>query len=343
MEWPPQWVGEKYCVLYGRKGRGPYTFRDVKTITGLTRSAALKLIYDMDNRGLLISRRSELDRRKAEYYLISPEDLIYAGAIKYSVENPTPINKIKEAGKKVPYLLTGTTAAVYHHRYTQPAFIDIKVRVEDFEKWYALLRESDTFVIMFEETEGVTWKEKRRYKKLVRLLPKLTDEEFESRLEHEGLNIDPPETLIVDFLRKQDQPSITQALAILLVKFRELKWKRLLETARKTGTSRSLGFLLEVMNTVAGRELISKRLIKRLQPEKVDTFQTFPEDKALLSDVHQLESKISDPLISEEKKQKAKRDLQYYRTYEETGRKWGILSILPPHIIKKVLEDLAGS
>jgi len=314
MQWIPNWLAEKYSLLYLRKGVEAFDFEEAKKIFKLEDKRVVSIILtQLRNRGFLISWRNSIDPRRKSFKLISPENVAFAFGVQNLTKEKSLFAKIQAASKHLNYVIGGAYASFKHHHYSTPGKVDIHVTKEDLEKWVALLTDKGTAISIDAIPSEKTRKEN------VHVHSDLTNDVLKESTIIGGIRYLTPEILVIEGLKSEDQFRVTDALAILITKRDELDYDRLLKLAEREGVTRKLGCVLEMINYEAGREVFLTRQIAEIQ-ERTDT-------SYLISFPKKIETS---PFAEEEKEH-----------YMEIGKRWNMKIYLSKAFISKIVTDLA--
>ena len=314
MRWIPNWLAKRYSLLYLNRGDLAFDFEEAKRIFNLEDKRVVSaIVSQLRNRGVLVSWRDPVDPRRKFFKLIPPESLVIAFGIQNSTKDKTLFAKLRAASKHHDYVVGGAYAAFQHHHYSTPGKINIHVEKKDLETWVALLTDKPTAIaidaIPTEKTGTRT----------VHLHSNLTNELRNESTVINGIRYRTPEPLVIEGLKREDQLSLTDAIAILITKGNDLNSEKTLRLAEREGATRKLGCLLEIINYEAEREIFPKREIEEIETRTNTSYPlAFPE---------QAETK---PFAEEEKAH-----------YREIGKKWNMKIHLNKAFISKIVTDLA--
>lgn len=332
----PRWLSTRYSVLYVNKDENPIRFEEVKKILNLNDTSTLKTLSELAKSGALITKRDPLDERQKIYKLISPEDFHFAEGVQASLHDKASLQeKIRHMGKHLAYLITGDYAVLLHTKYVYPATIDIKVKNEEYTKWYTYLRDSQTHVAL----EPAYMKQVKKYRNVVNLTNGLTEREFREKSEVDGLFVEPLERLILGMVKRQNETSLSNAMASAVVGKTKINWKKLAKKSREANLNRQIGCLLEILNVEAKRNIFPQSLLEMFTPKEKQPKTIFSTH--YIAKVHELQTKTRDMFTSESEKQTAMKELtRLTSTYKTLEEKWSLEIILPTHVPKKIVQDL---
>jgi hypothetical protein len=341
----PEWLKKNYNALWGRYGNEMFAFDDVKKELGSGRSMTIKTLWELEKRGFINKERSEVDYRARNYRLISPEDIafvvgLYSLAEEEKTRGQTLTDKFVFIGEKLPYAITGSLAAYHYHHYMNPQkVVEVKVEPQDDGKWIAFLTDEGTRVFL----GGVI--ETRKVKNYVRLMRSSRPIEAIREITGQGYYIEKPEFLVIELLERQTQTSIIEAAAVIALNESRIVWSGpngVVNLARSSGVSRRLGFLLDAMNLEAERAVIRQGVLKDVKEDVAGrSSEVFPRDEVFLSQFRELRNKLAHrSLLTDKEIGELERAKARFEGYRELSEKWGIQSILPRGVIRKVLDDL---
>jgi len=332
----PRWLSTRYSLLYVNKDENLIRFEEVKKILNLNDTSTLKTLSELAKSGALITKRDPLDERQKIYKLISPEDFHFAQGVQASLHDKASLlEKIKHMGKHRAYIITGDYAVLLHTKYVYPATIDIKVKNEDYAKWYAYLRDPQTHVAL----EPAYVKQVKKYRNVVNLTNGLTEEEFREKSEVDGLFVETIERLILHMVKDQNETSLSNAMASAVVGKNKINWEKLAKKSTEADLNRQIGCFLEILNIEAKRNIFPQSLLEMFTPKEKQSKTVFSTH--YLARVKELETKTTDMFISESEKQIAMKELTHLTsTYKKLEKKWNLEIILPTHVPKKIVQDL---
>lgn len=320
---PPKWLWENYCCLWHKKGKGVFEFKEALAILKISQNMLLKTLSELEKNGLLVKWRSEYEHRIKKYQLIAKDaiELIENYTLKERREKSqlTLTEKLRLI-TQMKYLITGSTAAYYFHKYIfPPPVFELKVLNEDLDKWFFFLTDKNTKVYGWTEKQNIEIPSTEKHKFIVRLSKWLSDPEYERKEENGGLFYQSKEDLIFDLIKKRTQLSLTEAIAIFITN--KINWKRLELVFKERGKlHRELGALLDI---ISNKKLVPEHFIKKLKKQiKGESPKLFPTD-----------------IVSEERYEE-KLNRHEKIDYEELSKKWKLPIVLPQEAVKKVFEDL---
>ena len=341
----PEWLKKYYNMLWMKYENQAFRFKDVTKELGVSRAMTIKVLWELEQRGFINKERSETDYRARVYRLISPEDIsfvtgLYSLVEREKLEKRSVIEKLIFINEKLTYVITGSYAAYYYHRYIIPAKIfELKVDAQDEGKWIAFLTDEKTRVFIGDiiETSKIS-----NYVKL--LHPTMPIDLVKAKTE-EGYYIEKPEFLLTELLGRQTQISIIEVIAIIVQKKNELRWygdEGIINLAKNFGFSRKLGYLLDAVNFETHQPLIKMEIIQEIKEDVVGkSGEIFPKDEIVMSRFYELRNKlVHKALLTIEEIEELERVKEKFEGYKSLNEKWGLLGILPREVIRKVLEDL---
>lgn len=341
----PEWLKQKYKMLWDRLGKEAFILDDTISLLNISESMAVKTLWQLENRGFVHKTRNELDYRVKEYRLIPPEDVSFVIGL-YSLIEKDEFRKlaIKDKliliGDKILYAVTGSHAAYqYHHYVNPPGVYELKIRPIDEGKWIAFLTDKYTRVYL---NEALETKPVKHYIKLVPTEIDITDIRHRT---DSGYYIEKIEPLLIELLLRETQTSIIEAAAMIIQNASDINWlgeKGIVPLAIESNATRRLGFLLDVINYESNLNIVNEEVISVIKDTVKGRSTTFfPNDNVLLSRYNELKEKTTHrSMITDEEYSKHKKALERYEGYLELGERWGLRSILPRDVIKKVLADL---
>jgi hypothetical protein len=259
-----------------------------------------------------------VDRKKARQALEHFDISIQQVHETFGSRGRTMLDRLQAVGENPKYLLAGAQAAYrYHHWRVPPSgHFELLVSPDDFETWYAYLRDRRTYV-------GQIWptgRERERFAEAVLLFPALTEALWEERVVQDGLVLLSPTNLVFRLLEAGMETDVAEATAIIVQRREEWDWGVLSRTISSRRFPRQMGCLFEVINHEAQREIVPRWVIDRLASQVRDTVGetrfVFP----------QATEDVPSSKVSEE--------------YTAIGRRWGLELRLSAHVVAKVLDDL---
>ena len=340
----PEWLKNNYNRLWIRYGNQAFTFKDALKELGVSKAMTVKTFWELEQRGFVSKERSEVDYRKRVYRLISPDDVSFAIGLyslveKKKMDRQDVFEKLVLINDRLLYALTGSYAAYYYTHYMIPAkTFEIKIDTHDEGKWIAFLTDARTRVFIGDvmETKNVdNYVKLLHATKLIILIRTKTEE---------GYYIEKPEFLLIELLERQSQTSVIDAIAIILRKKNNLQWyssNGVIHLAKNIGLSRKFGFLLDAINFEARESLIETKIIQEIKKDVVGkSDETFPKDEVFLLRFQDLRNKLMhQALLTENEVKKLESLKERFEGYKTLSEKWGIQSLLPRYVVRKVLED----
>lgn len=343
IKWMPWWLTTNYFKLWAVKEKGNFGFEEALKILNISKEMLAKTLSELEKRGFIIKERGEIDYRSRVYRLVSPFDITFVQILEATAAKEVPslllTDKLKIAGEKLPYLLTGSYAASYYHRYMNPPkTIEVKVASEDVGKWIAFLTDRKIAVFLDKVYES------QKYNVTVKLIPTLKDEDIkDTNKTTEGLNVESLESSIVTMIEKGTSVSITEAAAEILVNLNRIKWSKLIKLGKDKGILRQLGCLLEIINYEAEKEIINSTIIKEMANKvKGATNTIFPEDMRILTRMEEIRNKLRTlgSMMTEDEKRKLITQIEKFQTYPELSKKWRLPVVLSKEMVRKIFDDL---
>lgn len=341
----PEWLKKYYNVLWRRYKNEAFTFGNVKKELGVSRSMAIKTLWELEQRGFVNKERSAVDYRARTYRLISPEDIsfvigLYSLIEKEKLRKQTLTEKLVFIDEKLPYAITGSHAAYhYHHYMNPPRVVEIKIGSQDEGKWIAFLTDERTRVFLGNVIET------RKVSNYVKLMHSARPIKTVRKRTKQGYYIEKPEFLIIELLERQTQVSIAEAVAIIALNKTRMVWSGpngVVNLAKNSGISRRLGFLLDAMNFEAQKPVIKPEIVENIKRDVAGkSNEIFPSDEVFLSRFRELRNKlVHRALLTKKEIEELERAKKRFEGYKELSEKWGIQVILPRQSVRKVLEDL---
>ena len=299
MEWLPEWLAHRYAQLYYQCGLKPFEFETARQILGYNKRETDRTLREFQDRGFLYKARLPTDLRRRQYYLVDPGHAVRALGVGLNCESTE--DKLRAASRDYPYVVNGAAAAYKYHGYMTPAKTDIRIRKEDLGFWIALLKEKGIQIAIDDILA-----EKRG--QVIHLHTNLTEETFARAVQIDGIYYTSAEDLVLDFFRYPTDTSLLDALAIMLTHTEDLDWDLL----AKSDVTQELGFAMEVLNKESGKEVFSKKLIKKFAEREV-VHKRFATSAELLD-------------LPEE--------------YHDLAKNWNLEVNIPPRVFQKAALDL---
>ena len=344
----PDWLKKNYNNLWKKYGKEVFTTENVVDSLNISNNMATKTLWQLENNGFVYKTRSELDYRNKIFRLISPEDVSYVIGLyslmdKEEYRRMTLEDKLIFLNEKIPYALTGSKAAYWYHRYVNPPNVyEIKIRSEDEGKWIAFLTDGHTRVYLNEilETKSTIY-----YIKLIH-----STKEFDDIIQKSdsGYYIEKIEFLLIELLMRETQTSIIEVVAMIIQNSKDINWfgeKGVIKLAVESSFIRELGFILDAINYESDSPIIKEEIISTIESKvKGKSNILFPKDAVLLNRYTELKNKIThQSLITEREMINCKKIQIRFEGYSELSDKWGLQSVLPREVIRKILTDLGVS
>ncbi len=301
MVWLPEWAAKSYVKLYYRFRDRPFDFAGAQELLGYGKAKTARTLQEIENSGLLHRGRLSTDLRRRIYRLISLEQFALAFAL--SQESEGIEDKLKAASKDFQCVVNGAAAAYKYHGYMTPAKTDIRIHKRDLGFWIALLKEKGIQIAV----DDILAEKRGR---VIHLHTNLTEETFARAVQIDGIYYTSAEDLVLDFFRHPTDTSLLDALAILLACAADLDWDLL----AKSDVTQELGFAMEVVNKEAGKEVFSKKPIKKFAERKV---------------VHKRFSTSAELLDLPEE-------------YHDLAKNWNLEVNIPPRVFQKATSDLVS-
>jgi len=302
MKWLPEWLARHYAQLYQSFQTGPFGVESAQEALRFNDSDKMAVVLArLENRGFLYKARVPSHLRKKRYHLVPPEQAVIAFAL--SQESAGIENRLRAASKDFQYVVTGAAAAYKYHGYMTPAKTDIRIHKEDLGFWIALLKEEGIQLAVDDILA-----EKRG--QVIHLHTNLTKETFARAVQIDGIYYTSPEDLVLDFFRHPTDTSLLDAMAITLTCAEDLDWDLL----AKSDVTQEVGFTMEVLNKEAGKEVFSKKLVKKFA-EREGVHKRFSITPELLD-------------LPEE--------------YHDLGKNWNLEVNIPPRVFQKAALDLVS-
>jgi hypothetical protein len=308
MIWIPPWLAKAYARIYSAKKTGTFDFSEAGEILGIKDERPLaKTVAKLKMLGYLITRRDPIDPRRKLFRLIDPESIVLAMAIQLGAKTDDVVGKLGAASGSLDYYLNGAYAAHQYHHYSAPGKIDISVKAEQLAAWIALLS-GRGIALSIDDIPA-----ERPAENNIHLRSDFDEKLSEHVMVIDGVKYLSPEILVVQGIVRGN-PSIEDALAILVVQRSKLHWKRLAELSEAYSVTRFLGSMLDVLNFESRKPLFEKNLIGRmLKKSNLDARLDFP---------------VSTRAQPTEK------------LYESISSKWNLRLHLTHAVVSKILTDL---
>lgn len=301
MDWLPTWLAQRYARLYHRFAENPFDLGAAKEVLAHDKFAIRDILRHLEKRAFLYRARMPSDLRRKIYHLIPPEQAVIAFAL--SQGSKSTENKLRAASKDFQYVVNGAAAAYNYHGYMTPAKTDIRIRKEDLGFWIALLKEKGMQIAVDDILA-----EKRG--QVIHLHTNLTEETFARAVQVDDIYYTSAEDLVLDSFRHPNDTSLLDAMAIMLTRSEDLDWGLL----AKSDVAQELGFAMEILNREAGKEVFSKKLIKKFAEREV-VHKRFSISAALLD-------------LPEE--------------YHDLAKNWNLEVNIPPRVFQKAASDLVS-
>ena len=344
----PDWLKKNYNNLWKKYEKEVFTTENVAYSLNISEDMATKTLWQLENKGFVHKTRSQLDYRNKLYRLISPDDVSYVIGLYSLIDKEefrrfTLEDKLILANEKIHYALTGSKAAYHYHRYVNPPKIyELKIRPKDEGKWIAFLTDRYTRVYLNDILET---KSAKNYIKLIH-----SPIEFEDIIQktNSGYYIEKIEYLIIELLMRETQTSIIEVVAMIIQNSGHINWDRekgVIKLAIESSITRELGFLLEAINYESNSPIIDERIISTIENMTGgNTNIIFPKDVALLNRYNEVRNKLAhQSLLSEKEIMDYQKIRKRFEGYSTLSNKWGLQSVLPREVIRKVLTDLGVS
>ncbi|RMD59142.1 HD domain-containing protein [Candidatus Parcubacteria bacterium] len=236
----------------------------------------------------------------------------------FGARGRTVVDKLQAVEDKMRYLIVGHRAAYQYHQWRTPSPGEYELLIfqDDFDTWYAYLRDSHTFV----NDRPPQGSERERYTEFVILVSGLSGDLWERRELMHSVAYIAPSDLIFRLVADQSEAAIGEALAIIVARRHDWNWDALLKEIRNRRMVRQMGCLFEILNLEASRPIVPEGAISSLFSLVHDTVG---------------EAVYTFPLQADERSpQNTPED------YTTIGLRWGLNLLLPRHLVAKVLEDL---
>jgi len=308
MIWIPPWLAKAYARIYSAKKTGTFDFSEAAEILGIKDERPLaKTVAKLKNFGYLITRRDPIDPRRKLFRLIDPESIVLAMAIQSGAKTDDVAGKLRAASGSLDYYLNGAYAAYEYHRYSAPGRIDISVKAEQLAAWIALLSGRGS-ALSIDDIPA-----ERPAENNIHLRSDFDEKLLEHVIVIDGIKYLSPEILVVQGIVRGN-PSIEDALAMLVVQRRKLHWRKLAELSEAYSATRFLGSMLDVLNFESRKPLFEKNLIDRMLKKS------------------NLEARLDFPA--------GMRAQPTEKLYEPISSKWNLRLHLTHALVSKILTDL---
>lgn len=304
MKWLAPYLADAYTKLYRQHKTEQFGFDIARSVINKSIKSITKILNELEDRGFLISKRDEVDKRKRLYRLIPFEKAMSVYGREAGLNDP--MEKLKKAD--MPYLLTGSHASYLYTKYAKPAKIEISVFKKDVESWIAYLKSRDIAIAVDDmPAEG---------RKIIHIFTDLTKERLQDKAKQDDLSIEQTERLVILLLKRKDSFSLSDVYSLLLTQ--KISWSKLIKLAKENNLMEELGILLEILNSEAKRNMFGRQLINRIQRQSQKPKKEF-HVKPLKEDLFAVKQEIP---------------------YQDMGKKWNINVFIPKALITKIIEDL---
>jgi hypothetical protein len=308
MIWVPPWLAKAYARIYSTKRTETFDFSEAAEILGIKDERPLaKTVAKLKGFGYLTTRRDPIDPRRKMFRLVDPQSIVLAMAIQSRAKTNDVTEKLREASSTLDYYVNGAYAAYQYHHYSAAASMDISVRPDQLFTWIALVSEPK-LALSINDIPA-----ERPAETNVHLRSEFDEKLSEHITVIDGIRFLSPEILIILGITREN-PTLEDALAILVVHRTKLDWKKLLKLAEAYSATRYLGCILEVLNSESQKPLFEKSLIAKLHRQSnLDARLDFPASM---------------------KSQRTE------RLYEDISSKWNLRLHLTHALVSKILTDL---
>ena len=244
--------------------------------------------------------------------------------------------RLRALGGRVPYCLTGQTAAYRYSnwRYTPEKLFEIAVSISEARKVYSYLKNPRTYVA----DSLATSRDFEGYDEIVVLHPRSDVAALPVR-EIDGLRVLAPEALLIEMIEASEEIFISDAVALLAALRGALEWRLITEQLELRKLIRPGGGLFEVINAEAGSEVVPASFIQELFAKVSVTLDEKPYPFPLNA-----------PAVTSTGKTHRKAKLLPTTPVAERqavspqvmaiAARWGMEWRLPDQAIRKVLADL---
>ena len=267
---------------------------------------ASKLLNLIEDNEFSISFKAEHDQRVKIYRLLAPEKVSNARAvfaISHKRKGFSDTNILKEAHDSVKWdyaYIKNSAVDFWTNNYRSVDVEHISVFKEDVDGWIALLKLFKYSVVV----DGVVVFEKGRTFYLhsnLDLIKNQTENHYQM-----------PHYTIIDCLKSD----FNSALAVLVIQKNRIKWNELIKLAESNGLINILGFVLDVINKQAKKQVFLKNTIPKIEKKKKDDYE-----------------------IIEGIETKQGKEYWIDVEYKELQEKWHV-KCYQPDAIRKIVEDL---
>lgn len=306
MKWIPSWLAKAYVSIYIEKDTNEFDFEEAKSILKINRIMLSKRLWQLEEAGFVVSKRDSIDKRKRYYRLIEPNDVIFSYGIRVLSTSENVMDRLVAASKNMDFVIGGSYAAYMHAGYAAPGKIDIYVNEKNKDRFISLL--SDKFVSISVDdllAEKIA-------KTNVHIHSSLTEEIVNNSVKIDSIRYISPEFLIITGLVEQSEFLITDSVAILIKKRKEIDFKKILKIAKSENCERELGVCLELINLVSKKKIFSFQIINQIHSvANLTRKRFFPKDKT-----------------AENTK------------YSNLSKKWGLRISISDAFVSKIITDL---
>lgn len=305
MKWIPEWLAKSYAGLYVEKEISWFEFEDAKKILFIEDKRILSLrLSRLEEVGYLVSKRDSIDKRKKYFRVLKPNDIVFAYGMASSEKDI--IKRLVSIGKKLNFVIGGTYATYVYTGYASPGKIDIYSKKEDVDIWIPLLSEKLTSVSVDDVLSG------KLAKTNFHIHASLNSQMINESVLIDGIRYVTPENLIITGLIDQNEFSITDSLAILIKKRKEINFDNLINLAKSEGLEREIGACLEIINFESTKKIFDENIIRRIRKTSdLLRMKNFPRNK------------------TEESLE-----------YKNISDKWGLKICLSRAFVSKIITDL---
>jgi len=340
VEFLPRWLSDAYSKLLVSFGNEAFGFSQASRVLSVSKPMALKVVSGLSRKGALMVKKSALDEREKQYKLVQSQDLFVAQGIQASLpKNASFRERVNAMGEHCPYLVVGQHAVSLYTNWLHTELKELMVRTEDFDKWFAFLKNKESLVLV----EPVSRARQKKFKEIVSLKPGLLESELMDRKEVNGFKVISPELLVLNLLVEQSEEHLVYALAVLVAAKKQINWSELRKLAEKVGLAfywcRVIGFLMDALNKQAKRSVFPPKVVESFRPARGMLASVFSQ---VFEDEYKEKIKgAGEKFVSGERKKQleaeAKGLTEPYKRFEE---RWCLKIYLPERVVEKVVEDL---
>ena len=309
MEWIPSWVAKSYARLYTDKDAAWFDFAGAKKVLGVeNKKVVSRRLNELENAGFLISKKDQVDRRKRYYRLIEPNDVIFSYGIRLLSPSESVMDRLASVANRMEFVIGDSYAAYVYSGYASPGKMDIYVNEKEKDRWIALLSDKSASVSVDDMLSEHTAKQH------LHIHSSLSKNMIKESIKIKGIRYAAPEVLVMDGFTDQSEFTLTDALAILITKRKELDFKKIVAEAKHQNVEREIGVCMEIINKESAEKIFDDAIINKLYSgADFSREKFFPRTK-----------------------------LEESKEYKRLSDKWKLKVTLSRAFISKIITDLIG-